>query len=66
MQLLETEKRDGPELPVTVLYEPRGLLLFQTVRGGIEFNLGLGSKPWAIDLADPHPRSWVPNDIDDE
>ena len=33
----ETEKRiGGDELPTIVLFEPRGLMLFQVVRGGIE------------------------------
>jgi len=37
----ETEKRHGHELPTTVLSEPRGLLLFQVVRGGIESDMDL-------------------------
>ena len=37
----ETEKHDGLDLPTIVLSEPRGLLLFQVVRGGIELTMGL-------------------------
>jgi hypothetical protein len=37
----ETEKREAVLLPTKVLSEPQGLLLFQVVRGGIEFRLGL-------------------------
>ena len=41
----ETEKREAVLLPTKVLSEPQGLLLFQVVRGGIEFRLGLGTWP---------------------
>src|SRR5262249_1873502 len=43
----ETEKRQPRRfLPTTVLSEPQGLLLFQVVRGRIEFWLDLWVKPW--------------------
>ena len=35
-----------------------GLLLFQAVRGGIEYYMGLQPKPWANVQADPHPRPY--------
>ena len=38
-----TEKRASDLMPTIVLSEPRGLPLFQVVRGGIECNLGLGT-----------------------
>jgi hypothetical protein len=37
----ETEKREGRLLSTIVLSEPQGLVLFQIVRGGIEFIMGL-------------------------
>src|SRR5262245_64845149 len=33
-------------------------MLFQVVRGGIEYPLGLRPKPWATDYTDPHPRPY--------
>src|SRR5262249_40210908 len=36
-----------------------GLLLFQVVRGGIEYLWGLRPKPWATDYTDPHPRPYA-------
>ncbi len=45
-------------LPTTVLSEPRGLPLFQVVRGGIEFKMGLGPKPCANPLSDPYPQQY--------
>ena len=51
-----TEKRAGDLMPTIVLSEPRGLPLFQVVRGGIECHAGPWDLPWANASEDPHPR----------
>ena len=48
----------GSGLPTTVLSEPRGLSLFQVVRGGIEFYSGLQQALCANRVSDPHPRPY--------
>ena len=51
----ETEKQSGRLLPATVLSEPRGLSLFQAVRGRIGFYRAL-MKHQANRPTDPAPR----------
>ena len=54
-------------MPTIVLFEPRGLSLFQVVRGGIQFTWDFGTGPWSIARRDPHPRPYtVPSNTDNE
>src|SRR5262245_4183655 len=63
----ETEKRLTALMPTTVLFESlRGLMLFQVVRGGIQWRLGLQPELWTNFSRDPHPRPYRSKVTDDE